>query len=361
MKNLRAATTAVVALLVFATPIGAARTLDIYFIDVEGGQSTLVVTPSGGTLLIDTGYPSDGTFRSRQGDPSKARDANRIAAVAKSAGVTRLDYVLITHFHGDHAGGVVELSQLLPIRAFVDHDNVLPEAEQRVAGTQAIFDAYADLRKNARHIIAKPGDRLPMNDVEIRIVSSAGRTILAPLSSAGLARQSSVGAKAGQSNSACTGGPVAAEEPTENPRSTGFRLRFGRFTFLDLGDLSGDPLHALACPRNLVGPVDVYLVAHHGGIDSANAATFAAFKPRTMILNNGATKGGAPETFAMLQRGGHDVWQLHRSTRQGSQNFANDRIANLNETTAHWIKASASPDGSFTVTNGRTGQIHTYP
>ena len=125
---------------------GAGRTLDIYFIDVEGGQSTLIVTPAGESLLVDTGFAGEGTFRSKPGDPSRARDAQRIAAAARDAGVTRIDYLLITHFHADHDGGVVELAQLMPIRTFIDHGGVLPEAETRVEGTLDALAAYAAVR-----------------------------------------------------------------------------------------------------------------------------------------------------------------------------------------------------------------------
>jgi glyoxylase-like metal-dependent hydrolase (beta-lactamase superfamily II) len=131
----------VFALLALTARPGAAQqnTLDIYFIDVEGGQATLVVTPAGETLLIDTGFPSDGTFASVPGDPHKARDANRILAAARAAGVKRIDYLLITHFHADHDGAVPELAQLIPIRTFVDHGSPGPDAEARVPGTQAAF------------------------------------------------------------------------------------------------------------------------------------------------------------------------------------------------------------------------------
>lgn len=341
---------------------GAARTLDIYFIDVEGGQSTLVVTPDGESLLVDAGFAGDGTFRSKPGDPSRARDAQRIVAAARDAGVTRIDYLLITHFHADHDGGVAELAQLLPIGTFIDHGGVLPGAEERVAGTQDALAAYAAVRAKGRHLEPKPGDRLPLKGATAIVVSSAGSTVRQPL--AGSSRRGARGAEveAGAVNAAC--GPKAppAQEPTENPRSTGFRLQFGRFRFLDLGDLTGEPLFALACPRNLVGPVDVYLVAHHGGPDAADPATFAAFKPRIAVVNNGATKGGAPELLAALHKvpALEDVWQLHRSTNDGAQNVANDRIANLDETTANWIKVRASDDGSFVVTNSRTSQSKTY-
>jgi competence protein ComEC len=332
-------------------PAAAARgTLDIYFIDVEGGQSTLVVTPARQTLLVDTGFPSDGTFASLPGDPQKARDANRILAAVHAAGVKQIDYLLITHFHADHDGGVVELARLMPIRTFIDHESPDPQAEAGVAGTTAAFERYAAVRAKGRHLVPKPGDRLPLKGVEAVVVSSAGATLQKPL------------AGAGRANPACGATAPPAQEKIENPRSTGLLLRFGRFRFLDVGDLSGSPLFALVCPKSLIGPSDVYLVAHHGGPDAADPATFVGLAPRVAIVNNGATKGGAPELLAALHqvRGLEDAWQLHRSTASGAENFPDDRIANLDESTAHWIKVSAKDDGSFTVTNGRTGATRTY-
>jgi beta-lactamase superfamily II metal-dependent hydrolase len=333
-------------------PTAAARdTLDIYFIDVEGGQSTLVVTPVGQTLLVDTGFPNDGTFASIPGDPHNARDANRILAATRAAGVTRIDNLLITHFHADHDGGVVELAQLIPIRTFIDHESPDPQAEAGVAGTTAAFERYSAVRAKGHHLVPKPGDRIPLAGVEVVVVSSASATLQKPL------------AGAGRANPACGATAPPAQEPTENPRSTGIRLRFGRFSFLDLGDLSGAPLFALVCPNSLIGPTDVYLVAHHGGLDAADPATFAGLGPRVAIVNNGATKGGSAETLASLHqaRGLKDAWQLHRSAVSGAQNFPEDRIANLDGSAAHWIKVSAKEDGSFTVTNGRTGATKGYP
>jgi len=333
-----------------ATAHTAGDALDIYFIDVEGGQSTLLVTPAGQTLLVDAGYPGSGTFQSKAGDAPSARDAQRIVRAAGDAGVSAIDYLLVTHFHADHVGGVVELAALMPIRTFVDHGTVAPEADQNVPGTLDVFKAYAAVRTKARHIEPKPGDRLPLKGIDAVVVSSAGSTIGRPL------------AGAGGRNSTCPESAPNAQEPHENPRSTGVRIEFGKFRFLDLGDLTGKPLFDLACPRDLIGPVDVYLVAHHGGADAADASTLAAFKPRVAILNNGATKGGAPEMFASLRRarGVQDVWQLHRSDARGSENFADARIANLDDRTAHWIKLSAHDDGSFQITNGRTGARASY-
>src|SRR5262245_20984969 len=225
----------IVALAVALGQASAARTLDIYFIDVEGGQATLIVTPAGESLLVDAGFPSTGTFQSQPGAAEQARDARRIAAAAREAGVTRIDYLLVTHFYADHAGGVVELSQQLPIGTFVDHGTVPAEAETTVPGTRAILDAYAAVRAKGRHVEPKPGDRLPLKGVETAIVSSAGQTLAAPLSGGG-AR-----------TAGCAATAPPAQEIHENPRSTGFRLQFGRFRFLDLGDLSGEPLYKLAC------------------------------------------------------------------------------------------------------------------
>jgi competence protein ComEC len=328
-----------------------AKTLDIYFIDVEGGQSTLVVAPSGQSFLIDTGYAGDGKPMAQAGDPKLARDANRILAAARDAGIKQIDFLMITHFHSDHDGGVVELSQLLPIKTFVDHGSVPPEADQTVPGSQQYFDAYAAVRSRGKHLEPKPGERLPLKDVAVTVVSSAQATLSRPLSGAG------------KGNSACGATGRASQEPYENPRSTGVLMQFGRFRFLDVGDLAGAPLFALACPKNMIGAVDAYLVAHHGGADAAEPATFAAFKPRVAVMNNGASKGGARDTFALLHQspdvGG--VWQLHRSNAAGEQNFPDEQIANLDESSAHWIKLSANRNGSFQVTNGRTGVLKQYP
>src|ERR1700676_3621749 len=299
MKRTLSCVVAAAALTIMAAQLTASKTLEIYFIDVEGGQSTLVVTPTGETLLIDAGFPGSGTFQSKPGATRNARDALRIAAAARDAGVTRIDYLLITHFHADHDGGVPELAQLLPIRAFIDHGSVLPQAEQSVPGTLDAFNRYAVVRATGRHLQPDPGDRLPLKGIEALVISSAGSTIGKPLPGAG------------RPNALCAESPRSPQEPNENPRSTGIVLAFGKFRFLDIGDLTGRPLFDLVCPNDHIGPVDVYLVAHHGGADAADPATFAAFEPRAAILDNGATKGGAPEMLAALRRvqGVNDVWQ----------------------------------------------------
>jgi competence protein ComEC len=330
----------------------ATRPLDIYFIDVEGGQSTLLVTPDKQSYLIDTGYAGGGASEANPvpADPAKARDANRIVAAARDAGISQIDYLMITHFHPDHDGGVVELSKLMPIRHFIDHDTLLPEA-QKDGGTKAAYERYLEVRKGHPHIVAKPGDHLPLMGIEAVVVSSAGFVLSQPMPGAGGA------------NSLCGSKAASPNDALENPRSTGVVVRLGKFRFLDVGDLTGEPLFNLACPRSLIGPVDVYLAAHHGGSDTADPGIFAAFKPRVVVMNNGLKKGGAQNTYETLHHvaGLVDVWQVQRSESAGEQNFPADHIANLDASTGYWIKLSARADGSFEVVNGRTGQGKSYP
>ena len=342
---------ALLAGLALCAPAAAAPGLRIYFIDVEGGQSTLVVTPAGHTLLIDTGWAGDGSGF-RVGDPHQARDANRIVAAARDAGVGRIDYLLITHFHVDHDGGVSELAQLMPIRVFVDHGSPSEDAAKNSPETVDGFAAYLKVRGAAAgHIEPAPGDRLPLDDVEAIVVSSAGATLGRPLPGAG------------EKNPVCQDQATAPRDPYENPRSTGVVIRYGKFRFLDVGDLSGQPLFSLACPKNMIGPVDAYLVAHHGGPDVADPATFAAFGPRVAIMNNGVSKGGARTTYQALHQvaGLEDVWQLHLSAEAGDSNFAPPYVANLDESAAHWIELVAREDGSFRILNQRTGEWKAYP
>jgi competence protein ComEC len=325
------------------------RTLQIYFIDVEGGQSTLVVTPDRHALLIDTGWAGDGTGF-RPGDPHQARDANRILAAARDAGITRIDELFITHFHADHDGGVSELAQLIPIAMFIDHGAPSERAASTSAETAAAYKAYVGVRDDKPHIEPRPGDRLPLADVEAIVVSAAGTTLERPLP------------QGGATNAGCQAQPTPAQDPDENPRSNGVVIRFGKFRFLDLGDLSGAPLYALACPKDMVGPVSIYLVSHHGGGDQGDLGIFAAFRPRVAVMNNGVKKGGARTTYEALHHvpALEDVWQLHASAEALEANFAAPHIANLDESTAFWIKVVARSDGSFRIENPRTGEKHSY-
>lgn len=332
-----------------------AKTLDIYIIDVEGGQATLVVTPIGESMLIDTGFPGDGTFSSRPDEPKKARDAQRILAAARDAGISKIDLLMLTHYHADHAGGVVEVAGLLPVGAFIDHAPPTADADKSVAGTQAVYDVYAKIRPASKHLLPKAGDRLPLSllggGVDAIIVATEGSVMSRPIPGATL------------SPANCEGTGLAAQEKTENPRSTAVKLQYGRFSFLDVGDLSGPSLFALTCPTNLIGDTDVYLVSHHGGDDASDPSLYRTIKPLVAIVNNAERKGAQKATMALLRdmQSSIDTWQLHRTRQAGAEDAASEnRIANLDNTTNAWIKISADHDGSFTVTNGRTGFSTNY-
>ena len=315
-----------------------AKTLDIVFIDVEGGQSTLIVTPAGQSLLIDAGYAGRG-----------GRDPARILAAAREARIDHIDYLLITHFHPDHVGGVPELAAMIPIGTFIDYGE--PMGTDRMA--TGAFRNYEAVRSQHPHLQPKPGDRLPLKPeggVEADIISAAGVLLSKPLPGGG------------QKNAACATLEDQPDDGTENFRSIGVRLRFGAFRFVDLGDLSGNTLGAIACPKNLLGEASVYLVAHHGNYDSNVPAVLAALRPRVAILNNGATKGGAPESFATLhQQLGLDLWQLHASTNQHAENSEDSFVANVDQgETGYSIRLTANDDGSFLLINGRNGFSKEY-
>ena len=315
--------------------------LDIYFVDVEGGQSTLFVSPSGESMLVDTGFPGE-------------RDATRIAAVAKGAGVSQIDYLLITHYHGDHVGGVPELAMRIPIRTFVDHG---PTTDQSLGVPQS-YQSYVSVRDKGQHqhIVAKPGLKLPIRGIDVEVVSAATELISRPLPGAGAA------------NPLCSEFQPKDEikDPLlggENAQSVGTVISLGKFRMVDFGDLTWNHEHDLACPRNLIGTADLYLTTHHGQNISGLPMLVYALHPRVAIMNNGAKKGGASDSFQILHKapGLADLWQLHYAVDAKDLNSPEEFIANPDETTAHYIKVKAQSDGSFTVTNSRNGYHKEYP
>jgi beta-lactamase superfamily II metal-dependent hydrolase len=322
-----------------------AENLRIFFVDVEGGAATLIVTPTGQTLLIDAGY---GPRAGRAGGPNiLGRDPDRILAAAREAGVTRLDYVLITHFHNDHVGGVPDLASKIPIGTFIDYGAPLGTDRMALGG----FRAYEPVRDQAKHIQPAPGDSLPLTGVDVKVVSASGALLSSALPGGG------------QPNPACATLEHHEEDGTENFRSIGIRLAFGAFSFVALGDLSGNTLGRLACPVNLLGETSAYLVAHHGNYDSNVPALVKALRPQASIMNNGVVKGGAPESFNTLRgQPDMDLWQLHYSLNPGAQNSPDAFIANVDDgATAYWIKLTAKEDGSFELFNARTGFVKKYP
>lgn len=318
----------------------AADTLDIYWIDVEGGAATLIVTPAGETVLMDAGWPG-----------FERRDAKRIQSVLTGqAKASKIDYFITSHFHADHAGGIPNLAVLVPIGKFLDHGDSVEKEQERGA---ELFAAYLKAAGGERTQV-KPGDKLPLQGAELTFVAAHSTFIEKPLRDA-------------KPNPHCAGAQIASEDRSENGKSAGFVLRVGKFDFLDLGDLTKIYEHEVACPVNRLGEFDLYQVTHHGANTSGAAELVLAVNPTVAVMNNGHRKGGDAEALQVLKRAPafQDLWQGHYATRSTpEQNTANDLIANMEETEqcqGHWIKASVQKDGStFTVTNGRNGHTKTY-
>jgi beta-lactamase superfamily II metal-dependent hydrolase len=359
----------IVALATALLPAGLAAqtrtTLEIYVIDVEGGNATLFVAPSGESLLIDTG----------NGGPAAARDAERIMAAAKDAALARIDHLITTHYHGDHFGAMSELAGRIPIADFIDHG---PNVQANPATDTFLNDVYPALHAQSTHTVVKAGDRVALRGVDVRIVASAGEPI----------RDAIPGA--GQANPLCAAHLPKDADASENAQSVGSHFTFGRFRALHLGDLTWNKEFALACPRNLLGTVDVFVVTHHGQPVSNPPVLVHAIAPRVAVMNNGTRKGGQPDAMKVLfsSPGLEDLWQLHFSLLSGQEytvpgvfiaNVVDEQPSSMplepiaapapgpgalppptHNGPAFWIKVSARDDGSFTVTNARNGFSKSY-
>jgi len=342
----------------------AVKTLDIYIVDVEGGNATLFVSPSGESLLIDTGNAG----------AAAVRDAERIMAAVKDAGLARIDHLITTHWHGDHFGGMTELAARVPIRNFIDHG---PNVQPGAAADEFLQKTYPQLFAKAKHTVATPGMKIPVAGLDVLVVTSAGETIKAALSGAGGANSYCASFKPGENNA-------------EDPMSVGTHVTFGKFRTIHLGDLTKNKEFELMCPNNRIGTVDVLLGLHHG-VDTSNSDVLVhALRPRVAIMNNGTRKGGQPEVMKTLHAspGLENVWQMHFSQLSGQEytvpgmfiaNLTDELLAAMpvapipapppgpgappapaHNGTAYWIKVSAQADGSFAITNGRNGFSKSY-
>ena len=377
-------TSAILLSLALAGAVGSAqnkssKTLDMYFIDTEGGHSTLYVSPSGESLLIDTGSPGN-------------RDPDRIMAAIQAAGVTRIDHLLLTHYHGDHVGGLQELATRIPIAHFIDH-GVTSEPKEMVPGFQKM---YAEMSAKAKHTVVVPGDTIPFAGLTVTVVTSHGQVLKTPL------------AGGGNPNPACAGFVPRDESHVDpdNPMSVGVVIAYGKFRTINLGDFTWNKEQELMCPNNPIGTVDLYLTSHHGIDQSGSAALVHGLRPRVAVMHNSAFKGGAIQTMQILHTspGLEDIWQLHWAYAAGlEQNSPGLFIANMDDNAAianvllnppptfgqrripgapntppqagapaapparkehtgpaFWIKVSAQADGTFSVTNTRNNFTKTY-
>lgn len=330
--------------------------LEIYWIDVEGGASTLFVAPDGQSLLFDTGYAGNGD-----------RDAKRIYAAAQRAGLTRIDNVVISHWHADHEGGLEALSKMIPLGRFYDHgDQVQPEDRVRLENYKSIA--------GAKRTIVRAGDTIAFDGIQTRVVVSEGPVIATPVNDGG------------QPNPLCANAVQMEPAAPENIRMVGLSLNYGAFRMASLGDLDWSRELELVCPVNKLGTVNLYTINRHGTLaDSGSPAILGAIRPQVIVVNNGPRKGlgqrddrarpianpnAAPyERNSYLRMvktpGVQDVWQLHLSMLDNdpAHNAVPEKIANLEEGAqdqGNFIHATVRQDGTFTVTNPRTGFSKTY-
>jgi competence protein ComEC len=371
MRNMLLATAAAMAALAIGAgqDLAAAQTrttLDIYVVDVEGGNATLFVAPSGQSLLIDTGNVA----------PAAAiRDAGRIMQAARDARLTRIDNLIITHWHGDHYGGLAELAKQIPIEHFVDHGPNVQEPAPAV--DEFIAKVYPQLYAGKKHTVAKPGDKIAIDGLDVEVVAATGETIKTPLPGAGAPNPYCATFKGGDNNA-------------EDPMSVGIHVTFGKFRTVHLGDLTKNKEFELMCPVNRLGTVDLFLGLHHGVDSSSSEVMIHATRPRVAIMNNGTRKGGPPDVMKVLfnSPGLEDLWQMHFSLLGGQEytvpgmfiaNYTDEQPVTLpvapiaapppgtepppppaHNGPSYWFKVSAQPDGTFTVTNARNGFSKTY-
>ena len=328
--------------------------LKITWIDVEGGAATLFVSPTGQSLLFDTGNPGNGD-----------RDARRIFAAAQKAGLAKIDHVVISHWHGDHVGGLEALSKMIPLGRFYDHGDGVEPADQ------ARLDLYVGIA-GANRTILKAGDTIPLSGVQVRVLVSEGPVIANPVHGGG-------------PNPRCANAPLQAPAAPENIRMVALSVTYNNFKYASLADSDWSREMELACPVNKLGQVNLYTINRHGGLDNSGApALLGAIAPQVIVLNNGPRKGLGQKvenlkilnanytpyeahSYLRLAKlpGIEGIWQGHRSLidPDPAHNTTPDMIANLEEgagDAGHPITATVAANGRFTVTNARNNFSMTY-
>jgi len=328
--------------------------LKITWIDVEGGASTLFVSPTGESLLFDTGNPGNGD-----------RDAKRVLAAAQKAGLRQIDHVVISHWHGDHVGGLEALAKLIPLGKFYDHGDGVEAADK------ARHDTYVSIAGGNRTIL-KAGDSIALGPVQVRVLVSEGPVIATPINGGG-------------PNANCANAALMAPAAPENIRMVALAINYNNFKYASLADSDWSREMELACPVNKLGQINLYTINRHGGLDDSGApALLNAIKPQVVVMNNGPRKGlgqtdartkPLPGNYAPYERNSYlrlaklpgieGIWQEHRSLidPDPAHNTAPDMIANMEEgaaDSANTITATVTAGGQFTITNTRNNFSKTY-
>jgi beta-lactamase superfamily II metal-dependent hydrolase len=345
----------------FAGQVRAAEpTLKMVSIDMEGGGGTLFVTPERRSLLIDTGSPAKSGVT--YGLDGAGSGVDRIVAVAQSLGVSKIDFLIITHYHADHIGGVFDLLARMPVGTIIDHgpsrDVPIPEEAPDSIGNRMVRDStsnyakYLEAIRGHQHIVAKPGDVFQFGTLTDTIVASDGHAIATPLPGAG------------GKGALCDTPPMAANGGLENEKSVGSILRFGKVTIAALGDLTWNREHDLFCPIDKVGHVSILIVTNHGMAVSSNPASIAGMQPDIVVLGNSVSKGDVPATINTINasKGLQGFWKLHASVADPEMTGDPVFIANLDPAPDHGydIRLDITRDGRVTVTNNRNGFTRTY-
>jgi beta-lactamase superfamily II metal-dependent hydrolase len=328
--------------------------LDVYWIDSEGGGSTLIVTPTNESVLIDTGNPG-------------GRDSKRIVAAAKAAGLSRIDHVFITHWHVDHFGGAAEVAAQVPFGTI--HQRAIPDSDPD-GRAQSTFPLQI---KPFREIAAKREPLKAGAVIPLRAATGAGspkielRCLGADQSFAAPTKE-----QQGRKNPLTGSVPPKAPDKSDNANSAVFLLSFGSFRFFDGGDLTWNLEEKLVTPYNLPGIVDVYQTNHHGLEVSNNPVLIQSLEPTVVVMNNGPKKGGQPGSFAAIRsaKSVQALYQVHKSFNvPEAENTAHEHTANHDNFTgpaaadcpANLIKMSVAADGkSYTISVPSTGHSKTY-
>lgn len=338
----------------FCFAVGAARAeegpkergLDIYFIDVQGGAATLLVTPERETILVDSGWPNR-IHRSGEAIEKVLREV---------AGLDRIDHYVTTHWHLDHWGGVKNLAERVEIKRYWDRG--MPEDREpgldfpdgpKEDDPEAI--AYRAASKGKRSLL-RAGDALPLRGGVSAVVLAASKKVIAPKAD-------------DPENPLCESAP--ADHPidnSDNARSVVLKFQAGKFDYLVCGDLTWNIEKQLVCPRNLVGKVDLYQVTHHGLDISNNPILLQTIEPLVTVMTNGPAKGGDAETVHRLKKipSIQASYQLHRNAQTGDDdNTDPSLIVNAPGKEGRFLHVAVSPDGStFRVQMGQDGPERTF-